>query len=446
MTAQFTPPLKTEPNKKLLKLIYHKNNICGFTYDNETLSTAVNSFADLPAVGYIKIDREEMHYRYAKIVDSEAAATLDYPYIENPDSSTWPIDGTKKPIVYVTVDRYKVPVTSLSEQLNEGDSSVDVSSTDGMPYEFIALIGSELFRLQKYDRKSFTVIYPVNSVPITPYEFVTPPDPNYYNPDTSFGGRAWKAGTPLSVYSYAPAFPPYTYGAATRAIATLTFLPPSSAWYDINYGEEDKLIRRVYNVIPPVYWDYDTDGSLRKFIDSLAPLIRCFDQDFNLLNDVDYAKAKEAWLPYLIRNMGWEALTEDTDLWRWQARYSYQLFRRKGRIEPLDNIFRLLNVDFQYTEWWRNSIGDLQAYDPEWIDIQKDNDITRDLLYYQGLDHGVSTSYTYNSLIDINKNWTVDEFYDPDDTVYVTDMNGTTFEILSNLSTELVLDNREDLS
>lgn len=442
-------PLRTTDIKKALMLLYHKDTVAGFALEIDANGDTVSPFTKLPKAGYIKIENEEMYYSLpddGNIVTKAVEATADFPFIENPDANVSAIGNIS--VVYANLSRYKILSTTLSKPFTEGDEFI-WAATDNFPFDFVAKIGSaELLRLQKSSRQKFKVLYPDKGILTRPYEFVGTPETRFFK--DSNGTRIWNAGASLSIYSYAPAFIPFTYGNALKANATLNIMNRSTADYDFRYGADDKFIRQIYNYIPSLYWEADTDGSLRGLIDSIVPILRCTENDINLLNDLNYVKAKTDWVPYMIRNLGWKESGNHPDLWRWQMRYAYSMFKRKGLIAPLTNFFKMLDVDFSYFEKWRNDVGDLVQVEPETYNINEPLNNVNDLLYfnYEVKGNNFILNNDYSSVTDAKKEFIPDQFVntkDPTNPYIFMDRLGNKFVISSNTSNTIIFDPSEIL-
>ena len=306
--------------------------------------------------------------------------------------------------------------------------------------------------------------YPIDGRAIRPFNFAGSPDPSLFSDYTNANGehfRTWKAGTPLYLHSYGPGFYPFTYmgySNKTDSLATITtttdedtikntWLPRTSSSYDSSYGKNDKFIRRFNSYIPEVYWTSDSDKALKKFMDSISIFYDGMNRDLDLLQDFNYKEAKNAWLPYLLRSLGWMSHTTDPDFWRWQARYAFSLFRRKGQDRELANLLKLLKVDFSYLEKWRDENGELTEYAPETIQYYTDSvPSDSDKLYFNKLYEGTCVydiDIPYSVLVDSKKNYDINELVSVDDPFYLYDSNLTRFSILANTETNITVDNRE---
>jgi hypothetical protein len=478
MVTSFTPPLRTSDTKRTLTLVYHKDTIAGFLATDANGLT-INPFDTLSKSGYIKINNEEVFYNYKKMVTKLSESTALYPYLEDPTREV--VAGVYIPVTYVKLFRYEQPYVIIQEDFTEPDTIIKVSNTIMFPEEFVAQLGVEVLRVKVLDRTTLQMTYPLNGRTTRPFSFIGSPSTELFIDTTTIDTdgnvvqvRTWKAGTPLYIYSYGPGFGPYTYFGETTdpitgariaydkatSLATAVsqdsvdleaiktnWLPRTSAFYDVHYGENDKFIRRFNSYIPSVYWDADSEQALRKFMDSIGLFYDGMHRDLNLLEDFNYKKSKEAWLPYLLRTLGWMAHTTDPDFWRWQARYAFSLFQRKGQDRELRNLLKLLKVDFSYLEKWRDENGDLTEYEPELVQYSTDRvPAYNDALYYDKVYSGTcitSTDMPYNTIVDTRKNFELNELVSVDDPYYYYDKYLNKFLVLNNTSDTITVENRE---
>jgi hypothetical protein len=400
MSSPLTPAnsinLKYEAQYLNMRVVYHKDAMVGLGLVEHPISKQlINPFDILPWEGYIKIEDEEMYYQFDKLVMQETDADSYHPAIY--DYASAPTALTKDlpfvPTAYVRVLRWDIPTVSTTAAVNYNDTVVFVNSTDRLPKSFVGLLGSEVARFDIIDRERLRMVYPNydagDSVPLPDWTSYVALDPTLYTavhttlPDgTPVFRRTWAAGTPLFVLSYGPGFSPFT----NPSPLTTPVLNNSNAFFSRALGIADKFSRRLYAYVPQVYWDFDSSQTLKKYMDSIAPFFRYLEEDLDLQADMDYAKAKAAWLPYMLRNLGWETKTDNPDFWRWQVRYAFTLFKRKGIVRDLRSLLKLLYFSFEYYEKWRNENGDLIDYAPEYIDY---NALTNsDWQYYQTSDKG----------------------------------------------------------
>lgn len=466
MADLYYPPLRTEELHKSLTAMYHRDVVLGVEFLQNSDGNYFNPFDDyLPKEGYLKFgDFEEIKYTYSREVLTEIDASSKYPYVENPSSSFDP--GTYLPIAYLDIKRFEIPNTRLSEPIQKGAEIIRVDSTDDFPLEFIALIGYDVVRVRTRDRKSLWLIaqgvgaqrgWSGTSAVI---EKVTTIPLNKYISKDSTNVHGWKAGTPVYVHSYNPGFNPFTYrwhdskadyysdhpvGSDTCDPAE-DWLPRRTVFYNVNYGEKFKIQTQLHNNVPSIYWqedEKDPNKTLSRLSKGFLDLYKDIAEDTNVLKDFNYKEAKTAWLPYLLRTYGWEAKTKFTDLWRWQARHGYYLFREKGLVPGLRALLKLLGVDWTYFERWRDGKGDLVYKEPEFY-----NRFSRLFQFIHPASSGfaeVSDTYPHNTLVDSAKNWEEDYLLTLAGDVYLRDRFDRTFKILHNTDNTIVLDNEEVL-
>jgi hypothetical protein len=253
-------------------------------------------------------------------------------------------------VCYFKVKRINAPVTYLTDDFVNGDTII-YADTSIMPVDFVGLVGGELYRLKKINRYSFEVVYPVSAT--APYSLVANAM-DYFtdNPHT------WLTGCPISVYSYSPAFEPYTSSvSSTMNLQTIA--------YNENFGKIYKFKQKMYDYIPSIYKETDTYSYLSSFWDSVTQFYQGVYKDGDLLALINYLDCPVDWLPYLLRNLGWHTLTQNSEIWRWQIRYLFPLLRSKGRVSSLKSTLKLLEVDFNYKEKWRDEGGSLVSCEPE---------------------------------------------------------------------------------
>lgn len=486
MAASF-PPLKVEQLHSSLTVVYHKDRVVGVEFLLDENGNYFSPFSDyLPQVGFLRLGTEEVSYVLAKEVYTSLDASATYPMIESPSPSV--PTGTYLPIAYLDIKRTNIPQTVLMDRIkiagvsssNNDPTIISVESTDGFPSEFLALVGYDVLRVIKRDRESFWIanegvgwsgsskyIETVPAIPINKYLI-------------RLGvAHTWEVGTPLYLHSYNPGFNPYTYGGyqtrsdyeAAKPQTTPAYNPSGdwmvrkTAFYNKDFGQLSKMRGKLTGNIPDIYWRTDApadtgailsqDGSGRQEIVqsgdlTLTRLMTTFlkmysdvYQDTDLLADVDYNRAKAAWLPYLLRNYGWEVKTKFTDLWRWQARHGFALFREKGVVKGLRGLLKLLNVDWSYSEKWRNEFGDVELREPEFVNLLDTN-----FPYIRPTTSGFSTVSTvrpHDGLVDTAKNWDEDYLLTLSNETLLKDSKDRDFAIVKNDAQSLVLDNAEVL-
>jgi hypothetical protein len=392
-----------EITQKNFTLVYHKSNIMAVLYEED--------IEKLPATGYLKMYDEEMYYSEKYVLYSELDATDEYAWRMIPGTTGY------APICYFKVEGDFVPVTYLTDDFVNGDTII-YTDTSNMPVDFVALIGAEIYRVQKISRYSLEVIYPTYVTP--PYDFLnnsmtyfssasvsihehtqntaeatwtidfaynqyfgltitdfygkelsatytivdntTTFDVVFTSPQSGvlnvLTNHTWKTGCPVSVYAYSPAYEPFTTSGETE-------MPLQTISYNDDFGKYYKFKKQMFRYIPSIYKETDNYQHLNGFWDSVTTFYQGVYTDGDLLALIDYLECPDGWLPYLLRNLGWSTLTQNSEIWRWQARYLFPLLKLKGRVSSLKSTLRLLEVDFDYKEKWRSETSELIECLPE---------------------------------------------------------------------------------